>query len=246
MAWANNIKIKIDERIIHLANTLSANKDIDWLSSPNVKNALHNTPKHFVVVPIDKATGNFALVCKTFYASVISRELGLNNNSSTETPVSSLEMIHWQKYKRSFSPWSMVSFGSTCKISSYVVRAKLYPLDSVVGSTKCFKKRREVCMNVSETNTFTSDTYKINHILTCGDNCLIWLLFCKYCGKQYIGETTESFRYRWNNYKDNDRKHSCKETCMQEHLFNPYMYQIFLQLFCIKQVSGNPQKETLS
>ena len=67
----------------------------------------------------------------------------------------------------------MVSFGSICKISSYVVRAKLYRLDRVVGSTKCVKKRREVCMNVSETNTFTSDTYKINHKLTCDDNCLI-------------------------------------------------------------------------
>ena len=34
---------------------------------------------------IDKATGNIALVCKSFYASVITRELGLNNNSSRDT-----------------------------------------------------------------------------------------------------------------------------------------------------------------
>ena len=49
------------------------------------KNALDNTHKDFVVFPIDKATGNIALVCKRFYASVITRELGLNNNSSTDT-----------------------------------------------------------------------------------------------------------------------------------------------------------------
>ena len=48
------------------------------------KNSLHNTPKHFVVAPVDKATGNIALVCKTFYGSVISRKLRLNNNSSTD------------------------------------------------------------------------------------------------------------------------------------------------------------------
>ena len=41
--------------------------------------------KDFVVAPIDKATGNIALVCKRFYASVITRELGLNNDSSTDT-----------------------------------------------------------------------------------------------------------------------------------------------------------------
>ena len=48
-------------------------------------NALDNIHKDFVVVPIDKPTGNIALVCKRFYAYVISRELGLNNNSSTDT-----------------------------------------------------------------------------------------------------------------------------------------------------------------
>ena len=49
------------------------------------KNALDNILKDFVVVPVDKATGNIALACKRFYASAITRELGLNNNSSTDT-----------------------------------------------------------------------------------------------------------------------------------------------------------------
>ena len=69
----------------HLTNKLYTNKHRDCLSSPDVKNALDNIHKDFVVVPIDKATGNIALVCKRFYASVITRELGLNNNSSTDT-----------------------------------------------------------------------------------------------------------------------------------------------------------------
>ena len=128
-----------------------------------------------------------------------------------------------EETKKVFSPLPMVSFRSPREISSYLVRAKLYPLDRVVGSTKCGKKRCEVCVNVSETNRFTSnvtgETYKINKKLNCDDNCLIYLLFCECRGKQYVGETTDSFRYRWNNYKDNDRKHSHKESCMQEHLF---------------------------
>ena len=68
----------------------------------------------------------------------------------------------------------------------------------------------------------TDETYKINHKLNCDDNCLIYLLSCKCCGKQYVGETTDSFRYRWNNYKDNDGKHSRKESCMQEHMFKHF------------------------
>ena len=69
----------------HLANKLFTDKHRDYLSSLDVKNALDNIHNDFVVVPIDKATGNIALVCKRFYAFVITRELGLNNNSSTDT-----------------------------------------------------------------------------------------------------------------------------------------------------------------
>ena len=74
----------------------------------------------------------------------------------------------------------MLSLKSPRKISSYLVRAKLYTLDRVVGSTKCGKKRCEVCRNVSETNRFTSnvtgETYKINHKLNCDDNCLMMMI----------------------------------------------------------------------
>ena len=66
----------------HLTKKLYTNKHMD-VSSPDVKNALDNVHKDFVVVSIDKATGNIVLVCKRFYASVITRTLVLNNNSST-------------------------------------------------------------------------------------------------------------------------------------------------------------------
>ena len=36
-----------------------------------------------------------------------------------------------EETKKVFSPRSMVSFGSPRKISSYLVRAKLYPLDRI-------------------------------------------------------------------------------------------------------------------
>ena len=52
-------------------------------------------------------------------------------------------------------------------------------------------------------NTFTSDftggTYNTNHKRGCEDNCLVCLLLCEYCGKQYVGGNTNKLRYRWNN-----------------------------------------------
>ena len=85
MEWNNNVKVKIDERISHLTNKLYTNKRKDFLSSPDVINALDNIHKDFGVAPIDKVTSNIALVCKRFYASVITREMGLNKNSSRDT-----------------------------------------------------------------------------------------------------------------------------------------------------------------
>ena len=121
-----------------------------------------------------------------------------------------------------FTPGRIVSYRSARKISSYLKRAKLYPLERKVGSEKCGKRRCEVCLNIQETDTFTSTTtgksFKINHKLNCDDNCLIYLLTCKCCGKQYVGETTDEFRLRWNNYKSNDRKNARNDACTQEHL----------------------------
>ena len=65
-----------------------------------------------------------------------------------------------------------------------------------MGSKGCGKKRFEVCVNVCETDTFSStvtgETFKINHKLNCDDKCLIYLFMCECCGKQYVGETTGS------------------------------------------------------
>ena len=101
--------------------------------------------------------------------------------------------------KAVFSPGPMVLFRSARRIRSY-----------------------EVCTNVVETDTFSStvadQTFQINHELNCDDKCLIYLLKCKVWNKQYVGETTDEFRLRWNNCKDNDRKFQRYGSCMQQHL----------------------------
>ena len=131
--------------------------------------------------------------------------------------------------KAVFSPGpmvAMVSCRSACRISSYLVRDKLSPLERFVGLRQCKKRRCEVYTDVSETDTFSStvtgETFHINYELNCDDKCLIYLLKCKFSNKQYVGETTDAFRLRWNNYKDNDRKFQRNESCMQQHLYGHF------------------------
>ena len=79
--------------------------------------------------------------------------------------------------KAVFSPGPIVSFRSARRISSYLVRAKSYPLERCVGSRQCKKRRCEVI------STVTCETFQINHELNYDDKCLICLLKCKVCNK---------------------------------------------------------------
>ena len=85
-----------------------------------------------------------------------------------------------EKVRKTLPPGPMVSFRSAQKLSSYLVRANLHSLQRKVSSSKCGKRRCEVCNNVTDTSTFSStmteDTFKINHSLNCGDKCLIYLV----------------------------------------------------------------------
>ena len=125
------------------------------------------------------------------------------------------------KNKRVFTPGPMITFHSTRKLSSYLLRAKFPLLERNVGPCKCYGKR---CGNVTEPSTFastvTQNAYKINDQFNCSEECLVYLLTCNRYFKQYVGETINEFRRRWNNYKSNDKKFQRLEHCMQEHLFS--------------------------
>ena len=111
-----------------------------------------------------------------------------------------------QETKNTLTTGPMATFRSAHKLSSYLVRVKLYPIERIVGSHKCKGKRCEVCLNVHKTSCFsssvTNETYKINYQFEYKEKCLIYLLTCKKCLKQ----TIDTFRHRWNNYKSNNRK----------------------------------------
>ena len=70
-----------------------------------------------------------------------------------------------EEVKRLFTPRSMILF-KTRKLSSYLVRAKLYPIEKLVGS---FKYNKALCLafvNMTATNTFTSITTGKSSIVT--------------------------------------------------------------------------------
>jgi len=127
--------------------------------------------------------------------------------------------------KAVFSEIPFVSFRSARNLKSYLVRAKLYPKEQKTpGSGKCGKARCQTCNNVEVTNTFESSdgkTFKINYPLDCNSSNIVYLLKCKVCQKRYVGQTTNRFRLRWNNYRSCHKKAS-KGECVPQSLFHEH------------------------
>ena len=146
----------------------------------------------------------------------------LNNN---------IYLLHMDKeVKRKFSPQTWC----VRKLSSYLVRANMYPIERKVGLCKCNGKHCEVCKNVLETDTSTCSngqtTYKINHKFDCNEKCLAYLITCNKCLKQYVGQTVGLFRSQRYNYKDSSTKFDREEDCMQRPFTNIFSYQ-FMRFF---------------
>ena len=52
---------------------------------------------------------------------------------------------------------------------------------------------------------------------------MIYLLTCNQRRKRHVGQTVDSFRFRWNNYKCNCHKHAKGESVKQQHLHDRFM-----------------------
>ena len=98
-----------------------------------------------------------------------------------------------------FTPKPMTSYRSSRKTSSYLVRAKLYPINRTADFYNCGSKRCEVCKYITETNTFTStvtgEIFKTNQGFDCNDKCLVFLMTCNKCKKEYTGQTVDQYRF---------------------------------------------------
>ena len=82
MNWKNTILSKINSRIASLHH-IKPQSTKPVLKDPEAKAYLDNLHSKFVVVPIDKASNNVAIVCKRFYITSILDELGIPGNSSS-------------------------------------------------------------------------------------------------------------------------------------------------------------------
>ena len=128
-----------------------------------------------------------------------------------------------------FTPRPFVLFKSPRTLRDRLVRSKVYPLEREVGCSGCGHKSCKVCANMVDSRTFSSHItgtqYSINHKFNCNSKCVVYLLSCVTCGLQYVGQTSDKFRLRWNNYVSCQKKAAAGGTPPQAAFHNHFLQE---------------------
>ena len=74
--WSKLLKLFIKSKF--KSKGFADTEYISILNTNNVKDYIYEMHKKFVISPIDKASNNFAIICKKFYLEVIQGELGIS------------------------------------------------------------------------------------------------------------------------------------------------------------------------
>ena len=84
----------------------------------------------------------------------------------------------------------MLSCRGARKLSSYLGRAKVYSLKPKIGSCRYGKKRCQVCLNVTETDSFTITSSSETRLFICEIlvKNIVHLLTCWVCLKLYVNQ----------------------------------------------------------
>ena len=83
--WIVVVSEKIRTKISALKKSNYVKEVNEVLRSNECLQSLEELQNQFVIVPIDKASGNIAFVCKRFYAQVLVKELGLDGLAGSAT-----------------------------------------------------------------------------------------------------------------------------------------------------------------
>ena len=65
----------------------------------------------------------------------------------------------------------------------------------------------------------------MNFPFDCNSQCVVYLLTCKICKKQYVGSTITRFRLRYNQYKSNIKLYGEGRRGFQQESFIEHYFQ---------------------
>ena len=79
--WLDKVKVVLHKRIMAARNKGSFAISTQILRKEENKKYIEELHRKYVIVPIDKAGSNFAIICKSLYFQILKKELGFKNNT---------------------------------------------------------------------------------------------------------------------------------------------------------------------
>jgi hypothetical protein len=100
----------------------------------------------------------------------------------------------------------IVAFKRPKNLSNYLVRSDFYANSGVIfKSQSCNSSRCTHCRNINHASTFTSsvtgETFDMRQNTNCKTNNVIYLITCKRCKAQYVGQTKQPVSKRMNSHR---------------------------------------------
>ena len=83
--WMKAIMDKVRSRVKSLSSSQLESNDV--FRNKEVQKYIEHLHSRFVIVPVDKASNNFAIICRKFYIEVLMKELGFANGEIIGNPV---------------------------------------------------------------------------------------------------------------------------------------------------------------
>ena len=160
-----------------------------------------------------------------------------------------------------FDDYRLVAAYSRNKnLASYLVSAKVNTQlketkqletnsDSKQGFTLCNSSKCLTCRyHATEKDSFRSSSYgsmfKIKEDVNCGSKNIIYLVTCKKCSLQYVGETSRALRDRTTDHRSNISTN--KKTPISLHFNSNNHSYTDLEIVAIEKISENVQKNIVT
>ena len=165
---------------------------------------------------------------------IINQFWGLLRNSNSDS------------VKDLFNYKPVVAYKRPTNLQDTLVHSKLTNVISNGQVLKCNRSRCSHCCTIVENENFSSTSFdkefKISHKLSCSSTGVIYVITCKRCQKQYVGQTQQKCSQRMNSHKF-DIKHF-PETCtnVSEHFNSPGHSLNDFSFMPIDQIHNNWQR----
>ena len=137
----------------------------------------------------------------------------------------------------------IVAYKRPSNLQDMLVHSQLNRTVNAGSVSKCNRPRCSNCSSIVESNSFLSTTasasFSVRENFTCASSEVIYLIICKKCNIQYVGQTQQKCSQRMNKHKFDIKHFPDIITTVSEHFNSPGHSIKDFSFMPIDKVTGN-------